>query len=113
MLKYILLLIFTFSFSNAESLYNGMCIDDFYLKNSRLYFKVSGAKSYSNTSFNTTQFNILMNSVDKYEYTNNNICVYKSIDKYFGMTETQFNFMSALTGLLTAFLIVSAIQKRL
>lgn len=92
-----LLFIFMLTLSlKAESLYQGMCVDDFYFKNSRLYYKVSGASSYSNTYFNTARINIFIHTIDKYEYINN-VCVPKKNDTV---------FLSSLVGILIGFSIL-------
>jgi hypothetical protein len=110
MSKYILLLIFTFSFSNADTMYSGKCVKDFYTENkSRIYLTYSDGSNGSVT-YSIDKINSLISN-DVFTYDENiNKCY---IENYYGLTKSQFNFMSALTGLLTAFLIVSAIQKRL
>ncbi|MFW3343360.1 hypothetical protein [Aliarcobacter butzleri] len=109
MLKITLILIFSFSLSNADTMYNGKCVKDFYtLDKSKIYLSYSNGSDES-VSYSVDKINSLISN-DVFTYhENSNKCYIKN---YYGLTKNQFNFMSALTGLLTSFLIVSAIQKR-
>lgn len=110
MFKYSLLATLFITFSNADTMYNGKCVKEFYtLDKSKIYI------SYSDGSINSVNYNIdVINSLitnDVFTYDKSTQKCY--IETYYGLTKNQFNFMAALTGLLTSILLVSSIQKRL
>lgn len=112
MSKYIFLFILFFSFSNAETIFNGKCVDNFFInKNNILVIEYSDNTKSKEFSSQYT-IDSLVNNIGLFYYDSSTSKCLLATSKYFGLTEIQFNFMSALTGLLTAFLIVSAIQKR-
>ncbi|MCT7513883.1 hypothetical protein [Aliarcobacter cryaerophilus] len=110
MFKYLLLATLFITFSNADTMYNGKCVKEFYtLDKSKIYI------SYSDGSINSVNYNIdVINSLitnDVFTYDKSTKKCY--IETFYGLTKNQFNFMAALTGLLTSILLVSSIQKRL
>ena len=110
MFKCLLLLIISFSFLKAEFYHpiTKKCVDSYYMKNDYLYLKYSGQSSYSQTNIRTISY---YSFYPNYEYVKIDNCYACREATYsnFGMTQTQFNFMMALTGLLSSFLIVVSI----
>ena len=117
MKKYIFLISILTTFLNADSVLFGRCVKSYYiidgpnLSNRFIFVNFSDNTTYK-TSYTDQILTLLNDSFDKYTYNpDNNTCVIAT-SKYFGMTETQFNFISALTGLLTGFLLSFIILKR-
>ena len=117
------LLIFIFSLSlKADTFYNYKCVKDFNV------FKVGVSSGISLTySDNTTQtisysdttLSFLIAGVDKFEVSTYKVgasnvisCKSKTKNNTLGMTNEEYNFMMALTGLLSSILLVSIIFKK-
>lgn len=110
MFKYLLIAILFITFSNADTMYDGKCVKEFYtLDKSKIYISYSNGDNVS-IPYAIDKINSLITN-DVFTYDESTQKCY--IETYYGLTKNQFNFMSALTGLLTAFLLVSSIQKRL
>lgn len=110
MLKYTIMSILFITFSNADTMYDGKCVKDFYtLDKSRIYILNSDGSNVS-VAYSIDKINSLITN-DVFTYDKSTQKCY--IETYYGLTKNQFNFMAALTGLLTSILLVSSIQKRL
>ncbi|MGJ0312530.1 hypothetical protein [Aliarcobacter cryaerophilus] len=110
MFKYSLLATLFITFSNADTMYDGKCVKEFYtLDKSKIYISYSNGNNVS-VPYSINIINSLITN-DVFTYDESNQKCY--IETYYGLTKTQFNFMAALTGLLTSILLISSIQKRL
>lgn len=111
MFKYIFLISLIFTSINADSFYNSKCVSNFYVENNRIIFEYSD-NTTSNERYSQYVIDSLVNSIGLFYYDTSTSQCLLATQKFYGLTEIQFNFLSALTGLLTAFLIVSTILKR-
>ena len=121
------LLIFIFALSlKADTIYDSKCVKKFTVE----YTTPNNAKYIRITYYNDTQslitytdslLNQLINNIDKFTYSNfynfangftYNLCTPISKDNTLGMTNEQYTFMMALTGLLSSILLVSIIFKK-
>lgn len=124
MKKYLFFLIISISFLNAGSFYNGKCVDSYSIAriNPTTYnLKIVYADTTfiningSLTSLEDTYLPILLKYDGKFFPTkqdNLTACGSSDNSNYYGMTKEQFTFMSALTGLLTAVLLVFIIFRK-
>jgi hypothetical protein len=97
------------TFSNADTMYYGKCVKDFYtLDKSKIYISYSNGDNVS-IPYSIDKISSLITN-DVFTYDESTQKCY--IETYYGLTKNQFNFMAALTGLLTSILLVSSIQKR-
>jgi len=102
MKKIILTLLLLSNFLNAAYLYDKdspLCIDDFYVKASKVYFLKSKTGNWSST----TEDNTVKNIYPGYIYdADNNLC--KPANWFIlGMDVKDWHFLEALTGLLFGF----------
>lgn len=112
MAKYLLLLILAI-FLNAETIYNGRCVDNYYTyDNNSLIIEYSSGRVIR-TSESKSKIQELVSNDGFFVYNEDTYNCESALNTYFGLNQMQFNFLSALTGLLTAFLIASTIQKRI
>lgn len=112
MFKYLFLLSFAILL-NAETIYNGKCVDNYYTyDNSTLIIEYSSGRTIRTTE-SKSKIQELVSSDGFFFYNDDTYACESALKKYYGLNEMQFNFLSGLTGLLCAFLIVSAIQKRI
>jgi hypothetical protein len=97
-LKILLLLISFLSVSEA-SYYSGKtdhCIEDYYFKKGTFYYLKSRTGNWNTNTANGSGNQIIKN----YIYDSVNDTCKPDINKYYGMTEEQFNFLLGLCGLI-------------
>lgn len=110
MLKYTIMSILFITFLNADTMYDGKCVKEFYtLDKSEIYISYSNGDNVS-VPYSIDKINSLITN-DVFTYDESTKKCY--IETFYGLTKNQFNFMAALTGLLTSILLISSIQKRL
>lgn len=122
MKKYLFFLIISISFLKADGYYMGKCVHSIESIDSTNTFTVNFSGNWTplQTS-NTTVFKDILPTLGLFEYdplyaickskTSTDTTTNETIYKY-GLTEIQFNFLSGLTGLLTAILLVFVIYKK-
>lgn len=112
------LLIFIFALSlKAESFYNNRCVDSFWFKD---YQSSSPYVVFSRTPntvdiLTSSAVPTLVSNMDKFKYnpiTNECYAVMTKSNNTLGMTNENYTFMMALTGLLTSILLVFIIYKK-
>lgn len=115
------LFIFIFALSlKAESSYQGKCIDYFYLTSEGTNNMINVFYSHIPTIrqgllYSPNTLNEIVNNMDKFKYdpiTNRCNAIMTVSNNTLGMTNEHFNFMMALTGLLTSILLVFIIYKK-
>lgn len=101
-LKNIILILSFLSSLNASILYDARseCIEDYYVSNSRFYY----LRSSNNQWYSTTTDNQVKTLFPNYIYDNGK-CL-PNLALYFGLEQTQFNFLLALSGLLIGLIIL-------
>ena len=106
------LLIFIFALSlKAESFYQNRCVDSFYFidyQSSSPYVIYSKTPTVVNTLTSSATAE-LINNMGKFKYdplTNHCNALMQKSNNTLGMTNEQYTFMMALTGLLTSILLV-------
>jgi hypothetical protein len=108
-MKIIIILFVSIFYLNAESMYQGLCVDTFRFNryNNYLYISYSGKNYITTIPYDSAIYDELINNYNKFEYEKNtDLCYLQNLSKNYGMTNEQFNFLSALTGLLTSILLV-------
>ncbi len=107
------LLIFIFALGlKAESSYQAKCVNSFYLTSTGSTHRINITYSHTPTTINaltysTTIINELMNTADKFKFdSTTNRCNLIPKNNTLGMTNEQYNFMMALTGVLIGSLIL-------
>ncbi len=79
----------------------GECINDYYYKNGKLNYQLSSDSNWYQHLKNTTEISIFSG----FEYDVNTLeCSKPNIVKYLGLNTQDYNFLIALTALLTGFL---------
>lgn len=104
-----ILFIFIFALSlKAEPLtaYNNTCIYNYTMTNNNINLYPSMTPSYYSVAYSINIYNQLLINTGKYTLDSNGYCVPKIPINTFGMTNEQYTFMMALTGLLTSILLV-------
>lgn len=105
------LLVFIFVLSlKAESFYQNRCVDSFYFldyQSSSPYVIYSKTPTVVNTLSSSATAE-LINNMNKFKFDPITNRCYSITTNYnnLGITENEFNFLSALTGLLTSILLV-------
>ena len=118
----ILLFIFIFALSlKAESLYNGKCVDSFYLTSSsgRINSSSSITIIYSNSSgsvhnYSSSIITELVNNSNKFSYdsvTRRCNAILENSDLYYGLSEKDFNYSMAIYGIFLSSLIAFGLIK--
>jgi hypothetical protein len=99
-------LVYWYQSSNNIIQFNSLCVESYSLSGSYFTRTLSGTTSTATANMsNVSNFAILPD----YEYKNNSCTPKTSNYNNLGLTENQFNFLSALTGLLTSILLVFVI----
>lgn len=113
------LLIFIFALSlKAESSYQAKCVNSYYLTSSGTTYRINVVYSNSPTTvtaltYNYQIINELVNNDNKFKYDSATLrCNPIVRNNTLGMTNEQYTFMMALTGLLTSILLVFIIYKK-
>ena len=109
------LFIFIFALSlKAEPLtaYNNTCIYNYTMSGNNIQLYPSLTTSYYTVTYSINVFNQLLINTGKYTLDSNGYCVPKTPINTLGLTNEQYNFMMALTGLLSSILLVSIIFKK-
>jgi len=102
----------------AESSFQAKCVNSFYLTSSGTTYRINVI--YSNTpstitalTYSSAILSELLSSKDKFRYNSiNSSCDLIPSNNIFGMSNEQYNFMMALTGLLSSILLVSIIFRK-
>lgn len=117
-MKYFLI-IFIFALSlKADSSYQSKCVKDFYLTSSGTINKINVVFSDRPTTLTVITYSSsilteLVNNMDKFTYDSTNLrCIPIPKNNTLGLTNEEYNFMMALTGLLSSILLVSIIFKK-
>jgi len=105
------LLIFI-SISNADSIYNSKCVKHFYIENESLTIEYSNNTDLTVIPVDVETYTLLNENSGLWSYDSELDRCESSLYKNHGLTEMQFNFLSALVGLLSGFLISFIISKR-
>jgi hypothetical protein len=103
-MKFLLVLLFIITFSNAETIFNRKCVDYFYIKDSILSLKYSDA-TVESVIFLISKSTIqdLATNINKFHYdSDNDSCV-------LNIEDTNYIFLMSLTGLICGTLISSVI----
>lgn len=110
-MKKILLVLIAFSlYLNADTMYqNGKCVSDYYTKDSSTIFLNYSNGGSSTVSSSKSKLEGLVLGLNKYELVNGRC---QLISSTFGMSAEYFYFLSGLSGLLTAYLLVSLIARK-
>ena len=100
-MKYLKILLFLLIFSNLSASYlldknSPLCIEDFYYKNSRIYFQKSSNLNWDSTREDHTATHIFQGYI--YD-SDNNICK-PDVHLLLGMDVKDFNFLLGLIGLI-------------
>lgn len=121
MKKYIFLISILTTFLNADTIYNSKCVKSFFgnyhnsTANSTIVLNYRDGSSLS-VPYDINILNSLTLNDNKFVYSTIGTlfqrCSHIDNSTYYGMTKEQFTFMSALTGLLTAVLLVFVIYKK-
>ncbi len=112
------LLIFIFALSlKAESFYNNRCVDSFWFKDYQSSSPYVIYSKFPNTieTLSSSAMPTLIQNIDKFKYnpiTQECHAIMTKSNNTLGMTNEQYNFMMALTGLLTSILLVFIIYKK-
>ncbi len=113
------LLVFIFAlFLKADSTYQSKCVKSYYLTSTGSTHRINIIYSHTPTTTNaltysTSIINELLLSDNKFIYDSSTArCNPIPKNNTLGMTNEQYNFMMALTGLLTSILLVSIIFKK-
>lgn len=113
------LLIFIFALSlKADSSYQSKCVKDFYLTSSGTTYRINVIYSNTPTTINAITYSTaiiteLVNNMDKFTYDSTNLrCIPIPKNNTLGLTNEEYNFMMALTGLLSSILLVSIIFRK-
>ncbi len=113
------LLIFIFALSlKAESSYQAKCVNSFYLTSTGSTHRINITYSHTPTTINALTYSTaiiteLAANIDKFKFdSTTNRCNLIPKNNTLGMTNEQYNFMMALTGLLSSILLVSIIFKK-
>lgn len=107
-----LLFIFIFALSlKADTVYSGRCVKSFSLMVSTNIYIVYYNDTTTTVPYTTDILNTLINNMNKWEYIAPQ-CRPITKNNTLGMTNEQYNFMMALTGLLSSILLVSIIFKK-
>lgn len=111
------LLIFIFALSlKADSLFQSKCVKDYYIMHStsKIYFIFSNTPTTVNgLTYTSAIIDEVVNNDNKFEYDPiTQRCNPITRNNTLGMTNEQYNFMMALTGLLSSILLVSIIFKK-
>jgi hypothetical protein len=105
-MKIIILLFVSIFYLNAESMYQGKCVSDITGLNTtsfRIYF----SNGSNVTSTNQTILSQIMDNFNKFTYDPvSKYCHMIQGNNSLGLDTFQFNFLMALTGLLTSILLV-------
>ena len=104
-MKFLLSLLFIMTFSFAETIYNGECIDSYYTNNSSTIYYYSSARptQLNNMLASNAKIQELINNTNKFHYdSKTNTCI-----AY--MEDENKTFMMSLTGLICGTLIASTI----
>lgn len=120
MKKYLFLLLISISFLNATTIYNGKCVETFKpiaYAEPVIYITYSYPNHVAETvPYSIELLNSLVENDGKFIYktigTGMTRCYYITSNNTLGLTNEQFTFMSALTGLLTAVLLVFIIFRK-
>jgi hypothetical protein len=122
MKKSILIVLFLFSFSNAEYLFFSsasgsdettfipICIDDYYFENGSVNILMSSNQMWLESTITTQNFglNDLIYSGYKYDSINDR-CIPDPLLEYYGLNFYDYNALLALMGLLIGFVLLSTI----
>ncbi len=105
MFKYALLLTFFLNFLFSDTVFNGECVEHFNTRRGIIALKYSnGNKSW--TYYNEAKLNTLVNNMGKFEYhKDNKTCHIKNRYDVLNIDEKDYNFLSALVGILIGFTI--------
>ncbi len=96
----------------SESMYNGKCVDNYYTLDSTT-LKIQYSRGTTSTiSESKSKIQELIQSDGYFKYNAETGFCESATNQFLGMNEMQFNFLNALTGLLSAFLITFIIAKR-
>lgn len=103
-MKFLLSLLFIITFSNAESIYNGKCVDYFYtLNSSTLKIKYSSKSTESTMTESKSKIQELRNNTNKFYYdSDTNTCIAYMLDE-------NHTLMMSLSGLVCGLLLSSTI----
>ncbi len=105
MYKFFLLFFIFFNFLFSSTVYNGNCIDSFNTKDRFIILQYSNGQN-GWTYYNETKINTLVSNLGKFKYNKkDNTCDIVSASYILGLKSEYFNFLTALTGLLTGYLI--------
>lgn len=112
-MKYILsIFFFLFISANAESIYNGYCVSNFYTKNSASIFIEYSHGTSTITNYSDSKIQSLVNNQGKFYYdSTNNFCNAYIDSNYFGLTYNQYNFVLAIWGVMISSLIAFGFIK--
>jgi len=106
MYRILFLLIFLTSFSFSYGIYNEYCIEDYYFKGGRFYFKRVDKNFYNSASF----FYKYRFFEGGYDYNSSSKkCYKKPLLKELELSNTDFNFLMAFLGLLIGFSFLNAV----
>ncbi|MDY3204478.1 MAG: hypothetical protein RBR70_05345 [Arcobacter sp.] len=121
MKKYLFFLIISISFLKADTVYLGNCISKFYIKTNaptKLIYLTYASGTETSVAYSDAILNQLVSNLDKFEYSIQALpttlakCSPITKNNTLGLSNEQFNFLSGLTGLLTAVLLVFVIYKK-
>ena len=113
------LLIFIFALSlKAESSYQAKCVNSFYLTSTATTHRINVVYSHTPATVNALTYSYqiideLVNNDNKFKYDSaTQRCNPVPKNNTLGMTNENYTFMMALTGLLTSILLVFIIYKK-
>lgn len=107
-MKFLLSLLFVITFCNAETIYNGQCVDSYYTGNDTViyYYRSATPTTLRSMSESKSKIQELRNNTDIFYYdSDTNTCVAYMEDK-------NHIFMMSLTGLICGTLIASIIMNK-
>lgn len=120
-MKYIYILLTVITFGNSDTIFRSYCVDDFYLQNQILHLKYSHLTTYSDlrpgSNYTNDDLIILHQNMDKWSFDpETRICrrieTLQNSDTL-GLDQQNFLLLMGFTGLLSAFLLIQSIIKRL
>lgn len=108
-MKKLILLVFLSLSLYSDSLYDGYCIEDWYVTTNDqvISYKISGATNYTSVRFRTAILEQLRDNDSKYYFdSETNKCIpYIYTDTYLGLTQYDFNYLIAQYGIVLSLLI--------
>jgi hypothetical protein len=111
-MKIIIILFVSIFYLNAESMYQGKCVSNIVGLNTTSFI-IYFSNGTNATSTNQTILSQVMDNFNKFTYDpTSKYCYMIQGNNSLGLDTFQFNFLSALTGLLTSILLVFLIYKK-